>query len=230
MARIYDWLSKNHETFHGMVTLMVAYMAVALNRVQMHLQNNTPDGEWYDTVLLPAINTYFDKYDLWVNPEERTKAKNIAFFAAETNLKPLYRKWYRILKESPYVDNENLVRMNFPERPSGIRHRNTPPSDIPNARVTHAAQAVLRFDFYNTETGRRAKPYGVRGVEVVYALLDAPPTSIDELAHSRVSTRSPYILTFDFSLIGQSVYFAMRYENTIGEKGPWSPIYTVAIS
>jgi hypothetical protein len=49
------------------------------------------------------------------------------------------------------------------------------------------------------------------------------------LTHSAFDTRSPLKLQFENDLRGKTLYFAMRWENTRGEKGPWSPIMSVII-
>jgi hypothetical protein len=43
------------------------------------------------------------------------------------------------------------------------------------------------------------------------------------------STRSPYVFTFDENMRGKTVYFCLRWENTRGQKGPWSAIYSAII-
>jgi hypothetical protein len=75
----------------------------------------------------------------------------------------------------------------------------------------------------------RAKPFGVRGVEIVRSILAAPPSTTGELIHSEFSTRSPYTFIFDENQHGKTVWFRLRRENTRGEKGPWSELYSAII-
>ncbi|MDR0743629.1 MAG: hypothetical protein LBF05_04640, partial [Tannerella sp.] len=68
-----------------------------------------------------------------------------------------------------------------------------------------------------------------RGVEIRWAILSAPPGSIDELIHSSFVIHTPFTLTFDESERGKKVYFILRWENTRGQKGPWSEIVSAVI-
>jgi hypothetical protein len=43
------------------------------------------------------------------------------------------------------------------------------------------------------------------------------------------NTRTPYTFPFEYDQRGQTVYFALRWENTRGEKGPWSEIHSTII-
>jgi hypothetical protein len=76
---------------------------------------------------------------------------------------------------------------------------------------------------------RGAKPYGVRGAEIRWAILPAPPTSQDDLVHSEFDTRTPYIFQFDIPQAGKTLYVCARWENTTGQKGPWSEIVSAII-
>ncbi|AHF94767.1 hypothetical protein OPIT5_26275 [Opitutaceae bacterium TAV5] len=49
-------------------------------------------------------------------------------------------------------------------------------------------------------------------------------TLLNDLTRSGFDTRSPFTLNFDENQRGKTVYFALRWENTRGDKGPWSPI------
>jgi hypothetical protein len=88
----------------------------------------------------------------------------------------------------------------------------------------------LMIYFFGDEGKRsKAKPPGQRGVEIRWAILGAPPRAIDELINSSFDTRSPFTLTFDEYQRGKTVYFCLCWENTRGEKGPWSEIASAII-
>jgi hypothetical protein len=74
-----------------------------------------------------------------------------------------------------------------------------------------------------------AKPYGVRGVELRWAILPAPPASHDDLPRSVFCSRSPYIFQFDLPEAGKTLYICARWENNTGKKGPWSKIVSAII-
>jgi hypothetical protein len=76
---------------------------------------------------------------------------------------------------------------------------------------------------------RKAKPAGVHGFETAWAILDAPPTTWEQLVHSSFCTRTPLRISFEGDKRGKTLYFALRWENTRGVKGPWTTIFTAII-
>jgi hypothetical protein len=99
-----------------------------------------------------------------------------------------------------------------------------PPTSIPEATVKTPYPMVVEIHFRDTGSSHRGKPSGVRGAKVIFALLDKPPNSIDELTLSRFDPATPLILQFTEPDRGKSLYFALHWENAKGEAGPWSPI------
>jgi hypothetical protein len=49
------------------------------------------------------------------------------------------------------------------------------------------------------------------------------------LSYSEFNTKPPFTLSFHGEQRGKTVYFALRWENTTGEKGPWSEIENAII-
>jgi hypothetical protein len=75
----------------------------------------------------------------------------------------------------------------------------------------------------------KAKPPGQHGAEIGWVISETPIVNTDELAHSAFDTRTPFSLEFRGDERGKTVYFALRWENTRGEKGPWSEIQSAII-
>jgi hypothetical protein len=73
------------------------------------------------------------------------------------------------------------------------------------------------------------KPPGQHGTEMLSGICDKPPVSIEELTHSTFDTHTPYTFVFDGKDRGKFFYIALRWENTRGEKGPWSEIVGAVI-
>jgi hypothetical protein len=88
---------------------------------------------------------------------------------------------------------------------------------------------ILRIAYHDSETGKKAKRKDIHGCEIRTAILATPPQSAEEIQHSEFSTRTPYTLESDLSLRGKTVYFCLRWENTLGKKGPWSEILSAVI-
>ncbi|MDR1865854.1 MAG: hypothetical protein LBR08_09835 [Bacteroidales bacterium] len=62
-----------------------------------------------------------------------------------------------------------------------------------------------------------------------HPLLAEAPKSYDYLIHLTFRTRSPCTFRFDLSDAGKRCYFCLRWENTRGEKGPWSEIISAVV-
>jgi hypothetical protein len=86
----------------------------------------------------------------------------------------------------------------------------------------------VTFDYGGSETSK-AKPDGQHGMEMVWEIADEKPAHVRNLSHSAFDTRSPLTLEFDEEERGQTLWYAARWENTRGEKGPWSEILSVVI-
>jgi hypothetical protein len=104
-----------------------------------------------------------------------------------------------------------------------------PPKTYPEFIIDTSIIRCLMILFWDLGSKSKAKPHGVHGAEICWAILDRPPLSVDELIHSGFCTRSPFKLTFDETDRSKTVYFCLRWESTRGEKGPWSEIVMAII-
>jgi hypothetical protein len=90
-------------------------------------------------------------------------------------------------------------------------------------------QGVLMTGLASRARRKKGKPAGQHGVEVAWLISSTPPARWDELIHSTVDTRSPFRISFENDQRGKTVYFALRWENTRGERGRWSDIMVAII-
>jgi hypothetical protein len=82
----------------------------------------------------------------------------------------------------------------------------------------------LKILFHDMGHDNKAKPYGVNGAVIAYAVLDAPPANPDALTRTVLATRTPHVLEFTEEERGKTVYVAICWQNEKGQKGPWSEI------
>ena len=110
-------------------------------------------------------------------------------------------------------------------------HTPAPIADTyPDYDVNTGTIRRLTVHFYDQgQKKSKAKPEGQHGAEIRWAILGSPPTKIDDLVHSSFDTRTPFTLQFDEDQRGKTVYFCLCWENTRGEKGPWSEIVSAII-
>ncbi|MDR1340847.1 MAG: hypothetical protein LBK58_12450 [Prevotellaceae bacterium] len=132
------------------------------------------------------------------------------------------------LRYNSRISNEDRINMGMPVRdlkPTPV-HK---PDTVPEAMVKLTLPGVIELHVVDSKSGRRAKPKGVHGYEIKWAVLEEPVTRLAQLTESSFSTRSTFRMTFSSEQRGKKLSFALRYENTRGEKGPWSKIMTAYI-
>jgi hypothetical protein len=169
------------------------------------------------------------------DPATRTKAavleKQEARIDYVENLRGLNNVY---LIHNPALTDGDRERMGLPIHKT-TRTPVPPPTDLVELMLKQLAGNRVEVDFFpmgvnNTGKERReAKPFGVRGVELRWAILPEPPKSHADLVHSEFDTHSPYMFQFDLPDAGKTLYICARWENTTGQKGPWNKIENVII-
>jgi hypothetical protein len=224
-----DWIPQNHDALYEQATLTLAYLSNAAERARMGFGADTLQGQWLDNEFTPKFTALATVYRDWLNPARRTIVKTNKLYLVEKAFKVAYRQLYTgFLKNNPLVANADLLAMGLPERNKGRTHAPVA-AEAPGCSVDTSTIGRLKFHFYSKGDHRRAKPAGQHGVELVWDICDAEPTRWDELRHSTFHTRSPILLTFEHDQRGQAVFFALRWENTRGQKGPYCDIKRATI-
>jgi hypothetical protein len=97
--------------------------------------------------------------------------------------------------------------------------------------VSIDSSVIMRITLHFKDSHRtsRAKPRGIHGAEIRWRILDAPPSTTDELIHSEFATRSSRTFIFEENMRGKTVWFRLRWESNRGQKGPWSELYSAVI-
>jgi hypothetical protein len=130
--------------------------------------------------------------------------------------------------KNPVITDVDLIAM-------GLHPRDTTRTPVPvpvtRPKISIELIDVRRFKvvFQNMDTKSKAKPYGVNGAVIAYAVLDAPPADPDALTRSVLATRTPHILEFTEEERGKTVYIAICWQNEKGQKGPWSEIESAIV-
>jgi hypothetical protein len=145
----------------------------------------------------------------------------------------VYEKSLRILvknlQSNTHVTPDDLRGMGIVV-PSSSRTPSPVAVDSPDADADTSTIGRVGIHFFEKGSRhKKGKPAGQHGAEIRWAILDTPPARWDELIHSDIDTNSPFTLIFEHDQRGKTVYFALRWENTRGEKGPWSEIQNAII-
>jgi hypothetical protein len=227
MASHANWLSRNHEGLYNQANATVNYLTPeTLTRVG--ITGNVLI--WYTNEFLPRHAAFGNAFDDWMNPAERTPAKIATLKTAEKQFIEVYRLLYNgYLRSNPLVTDTDLVAMGLPKHPTGAKTPPSPPDTVIESTADTSKIGIIGINFRDKNEKGTAKPKGVRGAEIAYAILDTPPTDWSELIHSAFDTRTPAELTFSGNDRGKTLYYALRWENNVGQKGPWSEIYSAII-
>ncbi|MDR1344152.1 MAG: hypothetical protein LBJ39_02245 [Tannerellaceae bacterium] len=217
-----DWLPHGHESMEEQITIMVTNVDANLKRYGMG--DESKFGDWYRGTFKSTYDEdYMPAYTLWYDEQTRTphvtrKLKNI-----EKEMKPLTRALYAMLKGNILVRDEDLEVMRLPVRSDHKPHP-APVADMPPSFYVEVLNGNrLRIYYYpDGSTRKKGKPKGQHGVEIKWDFYDETVESPEAFAHSLFDTASPYTLSFDAADHGRKISIAMRWENTRGEKGPWS--------
>ncbi|MDR2691729.1 MAG: hypothetical protein LBB73_05450 [Dysgonamonadaceae bacterium] len=206
------------------------YLMDTANRNRMGLSPDTPQGKWIDTEFYQKYAIFIETYREWENPATRTSLVNTDLTCAQKEFEAVYRQLYSgFLRQSPLVTEADLIAMGFPARREGRRKRVPVPNSSPTATVHLPSSGVVEIHYIDKSTHSRAKPDGVHGAEIAWKILDIPPEQWQSLTNISKSMRTPFRLSFDLDVQGKKLYFALRWENTRGEKGPWSAIRSTVI-
>jgi hypothetical protein len=187
-----------------------------------------PDEEFNQ--LKAAAADYEQKLKVADEPDTRTKAaiqaKNDARKTAEKNVRIFVK---RFLNNNPLVTNADRDNMELPI----YKNTRTPApvaTTYPDFDIDSSVIRRLTIEFYDQGSKKtKAKPAGQHGVEIRWAMLDTPPVTISDLVNSSFDTHTPFTLNFEQNERGKTVYFCLCWENTRGEKGPWSEIQSAII-
>jgi hypothetical protein len=180
--------------------------------------------EWMEKELFAKYDVYVAAYIEWFNPARRTQAHMVALFAAEKKFKVVYRSFYNgQLRRNMLVSNIDRVCMGLPEYNSG-RTAAPAPTTLIQSTVEVVGPARIRIHFKDANIRGSAKPKGVHGAEIAWAILDEEPVGWAQLVNSSFETHTPFEITFEYNQRGKTFYYALRWENTRGVKGHWNTI------
>ncbi|MDR1226868.1 MAG: hypothetical protein LBK47_08235 [Prevotellaceae bacterium] len=187
------------------------------------------DAQWLDAEVLPEKTGWKTAWTAYENPATRTTAITFNKVEKRKKYEKSLRMLVKMLQSNPRVTEDDLRGMGIVV-PSSTRTPSPVAADAPDSDTDTSVIGRLGIGFFERGSKhKKAKPAGQHGAEIAWALLDTPPTRWDELVHSNIDTSSPFTLIFEHDQRGKTVYFALRWENTRGEKGPWSEIQSAII-
>jgi hypothetical protein len=217
----HDFLPRKEAVFYAWVVVFFGYLIVNLQRFGI--------AESVISPLVSLRNDFQTKYAVAQATVSRTKAsvlaKNNAMDALKTALRAFIREY---ITYNHLVTDEDRDNLGVPIHKTSHTPRPVPVT-YPVFTVDSSTIRVLVIHFRDAGSEGRAKPFGVHGVEIRWGFSDTQVINPDDLLHSAFDTRSPFRLEFNGDERGRTVWFCLRWENTRGEKGPWSEIVSAIV-
>jgi hypothetical protein len=198
------------------------------NYVVEKTQGPYPPYQWTNippervTELTTLYDDWHTKYNttLAAHTPVDTEYKNDARKAAVKYIRSFVAQY---LKFDPVTDEDRTAM--------GIHNHNpkpTPvpiPKTVPELTIDSGTPRCLIINYRDKDSERRAKPAGVHGIEIRWAISDAPPADVEDLINSSFDTKSPLTLEFKEHERGKKVYLCGRWEiNREGEKGHFGDV------
>jgi hypothetical protein len=174
------------------------------------------------------ITDFAEKLQAANKPETRTKAA----VQAKTDSRKVVEKdgrmfIRRFIDLNPQVTNADRDDMGLP-----IYKTTRDPAPVatmfPWVKIITNLIRHLSFDFGGAEASK-AKPEGQHGMEMAGIVAPEKPADIHELTMSYFDTHTPLVIEFTEEQRGKTFWFVVRWENTRGQKGPWSDIMSAII-
>lgn len=174
-----------------------------------------------------AFDAYRELYRQTKSPD-RTSVIVAQKNEARETLTGLIRGMVEFRLKNPIITDDQLISLGLHVKDKTLTPV-PPPDKSPKVNLRVVANRCIEVMFQDQDTTSKAKPTGWPGVVVAYAILSTPPANQDELTHTVLATRTPYILEFKEEDRGKIVYIALRWQNTKGQVGPWSELMSTIV-
>jgi hypothetical protein len=181
-----------------------------------------------EVVELQTVITSFASLQAMADSPSRTTVIVAKKNAARYSLEKKIRELVNFQLNNPVITSTERIAMGLHVR-SGKYSTVSRPETRPELEIAIVDFRRLKIIFRNKGSINNAKPYMIIGAVIAYAILDAPPDSLDAFTRMELATRSPYILEFTEKERGRTVYIIICWQNKKGERGPWSEIVSAIV-
>jgi hypothetical protein len=223
MAKSRDYIPKNDAVFNVWFKNLYQYVGQKTSGASPEWTHIPKDAV---EELGAAYQDWYTKYSLTTKPH--TKAENVekdeAKAAAIKVIRPFVQQWLRF---KPVI-NSDRVNMGLPiyDETRTIHGAPTEQAEF-FFKLTGIREITVHFKVLGAEG--RAKPSHYAGALIKWAVLDKPPSDIEELTHHELASKTPHTLKFKESERGKTVYVALAWQNGKGDLGPYSEIQSAVI-
>jgi hypothetical protein len=205
------------------------FMQVFVPYVGGHAVNlglTAPQATALNSVYTDWSDAYGAKRDAELAAEAATATKE----SAKAALMTLAREFINIIQTHPGITDDVRQLMGLPI-PDTTRTRAPVPTTKPVVTVDtrqHLQHVVHWRD--ESKPKSKAKPKGVRGAVIRVFVGPTPPADPKEFEWVALDSATPYLLVHDAGDAGKLAHYALCWENTHSEDGPWSDVITATIT
>ncbi|MDR1270708.1 MAG: hypothetical protein LBK82_14400 [Planctomycetaceae bacterium] len=216
----HDYIPQNDARFYEWSRILIEY-------ISNHL------GVWaIPTTMFEPVFLLFEGFVAAYNKTEdpnHGKVDTLKKRQERTKFEKALRKFLKsFVTYNPAVTNADKGSMGLPIPKPRSTYAPTLMT-YPVAEIDTSRLRQLFIHFRDHESTSKAKPKGVYGVEIRWAILDSPPVEVEDMTNTTFCVRSPCILTFGKHERGKRIYLCLRWITTRGEKSPWGEIYSAII-
>jgi hypothetical protein len=222
-----DWVCFSHKTLARRVKQLVSGLEDSKIREHAGYSAGSSLGEWVDKIFLPACAELEAAFTAWEEADDRTTKIISRLRDAEKVVVPMCARVAGMAAFNPVLTNVELETLGLPPRVEKSRQPAPVADEAPEIAYEVMPRRVRVFYFKPGSKRRSGKPRGQHGVELLWGMFDAstPGILLKDLANSSFDTSSPFTFEFTDADSGKRLFFALRWENSRGEKGPWSDIH-----
>lgn len=174
--------------------------------------------------------------ELWTDSFADHQAKQTAALAAtgvkdqtRATLTTQARAAIRIIQNNPAVTDEQRQSMGLPVH-DDKRTRVPVPTTRPVVQIESLEHLEHVVNFRDESKPKsKAKPAGVRGAEIWIWIGPNPPADPAGFRWVALDSATPYLMVHEGADVGKTACYALRWENTRGEPGPWSDVVSATI-
>jgi hypothetical protein len=222
-AKRHDYIPRKDADFTNWLANLVQYVS----------DKNVGVNASWDFISQSAMQELRDAHQDWVRNyvpalKPHTPAVTAAKNDARKRVNKIVRNFVqRFLHWSP-VSNADRVNMGIPNRDI-IRTPHYDVGEIVEFEIGLQNSRELKIKFWIKGDVKKAKPTSYDGAVFIYDVLDAPPSSHDELKRHTMASRTPLTLYFDETERGKTVYIAAAWQNQRSNIGRWCDIQSAVI-
>jgi hypothetical protein len=172
-------------------------------------------------------------YNIYSKPETHSPMYHEALTGKKKTFVVAVQSLAQFLAHNPYLEPQDFDGLDINRPNPGPHPKHPRPKTSPKMRFEIGEEhGWIWLHFWDEMSdGSKAKPFGIQGAEITWTVCKPgeEPKSVEELLNTAFATRTPYL--FELTDLQSSLILcaALRWENTRGEKGPWSHIETVVI-